>query len=70
MITLNESAKEFLSNYLTDLEYQRHCDTKFGGNDGGVDHINHCSAGTPYFNSNEEADTYIAELKSSIGEMV
>ena len=51
------SVKSLLQAYLSDLEYNV-C--------SGVDNLNHFTSGTPYFDTEEEAQEYIEELKTVI----
>jgi hypothetical protein len=49
---------DFLRSYMADLEYTH-------GNDG-IHSLNHFTSGTPYFDTEEEAEKYLADLNITI----
>jgi len=49
--------KSFLQAYLDDLEYNV---------SSGVGNLNHITSGTPFFDTEEEAQEYIEELQTII----
>ena len=51
------SIKSLLQSYLTDLEYNLY---------SGVGNLNHVTSGTPFFDTEEDAQEYIEELQTVI----
>ena len=49
--------KSFLVNYESDLDYNRHND---------LSSLNSFTCGTPYFNTYDEADEYLTDLRTTI----
>ena len=47
--------KDFLKNYLGDLEYISGC---------GRESLNHFTSSTPYFETDEEMEEYIQQLRN------
>ena len=52
---------EYLENYLADLE------GAYGVNDKRLEDLNAHTSKTPFFNTHEEAESYLEELRSVVG---
>jgi len=51
---MEEQQKHYLKAYLDDLESQL---------ESGLDFLNYCTSGTPYFSNSDEALAYIERIK-------